>query len=281
MNFVSLKSYAKINLSLRVLKKLKKIHKIETLICFINLYDEIHIKQSDHKKHEVIFNGEFSKKIPKKNTVTKLLEILDNKKLLKNKKYLIKIKKNIPQKSGLGGGSINASTILNYLIKINQFNVNLKQKYQICKKIGSDVLFGLDIKTSLLNSKNKLIKSNKKVRSNLILIKPKFGCSTKEIYRDIKFYSKSNFQNNNKNSLKISNLMRLQNDLEPIAFKQYPILINIKKKLLKLPGIKFARMTGSGSTLIGFFNNKKDALSGLRKMKKTYNNYWCILSKTI
>ena len=48
MNFVSLKSYAKINLSLRVLKKLKKIHKIETLICFINLYDEIHIKQSDN-----------------------------------------------------------------------------------------------------------------------------------------------------------------------------------------------------------------------------------------
>ena len=123
MNFVSLKSYAKINLSLRVLKKLKKIHKIETLICFINLYDEIHIKQSDHKKHEVIFNGEFSKKIPRKNTVTKLLEILDNKKLLKNKKYLIKIKKNIPQKSGLGGGSINASTILNYLIKINQLNI--------------------------------------------------------------------------------------------------------------------------------------------------------------
>ena len=104
MNFVSLKSYAKVNLSLRVLKKLKKIHKIETLICFINLYDEIYIKQSDHKKHEVIFNGEFSKKIPKKNTVTKLLEILDNKKLLKNKKYFIKIKKNIPQKSGLGGG---------------------------------------------------------------------------------------------------------------------------------------------------------------------------------
>ena len=93
MNFVSLKSYAKINLSLRVLRKLKKIHQIETLICFINHYDEILIKQSDNKKHEVIFNGKFSKKIPRKNTVTKLLEILDNKKLLKNKKkYTSKIR---------------------------------------------------------------------------------------------------------------------------------------------------------------------------------------------
>jgi len=281
MNFVSLKSYAKINLSLRVLRKLKKIHQIETLICFINHYDEILIKQSDHKKHEVIFNGKFSKKIPRKNTVTKLLEILDNKKLLKNKKYLIKIKKNIPQKSGLGGGSINASTIFNYLIKINQLKINLNQKYQICNKIGSDVLFGLDRKISLLNSKNKLIKSNKKFRSNLIVIKPNFGCSTKQIYKEVKFYSKSNFKNFNKNSLKISSLIRLQNDLEAIVFKQYPILMSIKKNLLKLPGIKFARMTGSGSTLIGFFNNKKNALNGMRKMKKTYNNYWCILSKTI
>lgn len=281
MNFVSLKSYAKINLSLRVLRKLKKIHQIETLICFINHYDEILIKQSDNKKHEVIFNGKFSKKIPRKNTVTKLLEILDNKKLLKNKKYLIKIKKNIPQKSGLGGGSINASTIFNYLIKINQLKINLNQKYQICNKIGSDVLFGLDRKISLLNSKNKLIKSNKKFRSNLIVIKPNFGCSTKQIYKEVKFYSKSNFKNFNKNSLKISSLIRLQNDLEAIVFKQYPILMSIKKNLLKLPGIKFVRMTGSGSTLIGFFNNKKNALNGMRKMKKTYNNYWCILSKTI
>ena len=281
MNFVSLKSYAKINLSLRVLRKLKKIHQIETLICFINHYDEILIKQSDHKKHEVIFNGKFSKEIPRKNTVTKLLEILDNKKLLKNKKYLIKIKKNIPQKSGLGGGSINASTIFNYLIKINQLKINLNQKYQICNKIGSDVIFGLDRKISLLNSKNKLIKSNKKFRSNLIVIKPNFGCSTKQIYKEVKFYSKSNFKNFNKNSLKISNLTRLQNDLEAIVFKQYPILMSVKKNLLKLPGIKFVRMTGSGSTLIGFFNNKKNALNGMRKMKKTYNNYWCILSKTI
>ena len=281
MNFVSLKSYAKINLSLRVLRKLKKIHQIETLICFINHYDKILIKQSDHKKHEVIFNGKFSKEIPRKNTVTKLLEILDNKKLLKNKKYLIKIKKNIPQKSGLGGGSINASTIFNYLIKINQLKINLNQKYQICNKIGSDVIFGLDRKISLLNSKNKLIKSNKKFRSNLIVIKPNFGCSTKQIYKEVKFYSKSNFKNFNKNSLKISSLIRLQNDLEAIVFKQYPILMSIKKNLLKLPGIKFARMTGSGSTLIGFFNNKKNALNGMRKMKKTYNNYWCILSKTI
>ena len=42
-----IKSYAKINLSLSVLKKLKsKFHKIESLICFVDLYDEIYLNKT-------------------------------------------------------------------------------------------------------------------------------------------------------------------------------------------------------------------------------------------
>ena len=281
MKFKRLKSHAKINLSLKVLKKKKKIHQIQTLLCFINLHDEIHIKETNLKKHLVFFQGKFSKKIPQKNTVTKLLKILDKKKLLKNKKYLIKIKKNIPQKSGLGGGSINAATIFNYIIKKNKIKINLKQKNAICKNIGSDVIFGLDKRLSLLNSRNKLIRSNKKIKFDLILIKPNFGCSTALIYKKVKLYSKPNMSSIDNSYLKISKLINFQNDLENLAFKQYPILRGIKKNLLNLPGINFARMSGSGSSLIGFFNKKKNAVNGIKKLKKIYSNYWCILSKTI
>ena len=35
-------------------------------------------------------------------------------KLLKDRKFKIRIKKNIPQKAGLGGGSMNAANILKY-----------------------------------------------------------------------------------------------------------------------------------------------------------------------
>ena len=42
MNFFKIKAYAKINLSLNIIKKLpSKNHKIESLISFIKLYDEI------------------------------------------------------------------------------------------------------------------------------------------------------------------------------------------------------------------------------------------------
>ena len=98
MNFNFIKSYAKINLLLSVVGKIKfGLHKIESLVTFLNLYDEIHIKKINGKKHKIIFYGKFSKNISKNNTISNLLKILDQQKLLKTQKFFIKIKKNITQ----------------------------------------------------------------------------------------------------------------------------------------------------------------------------------------
>ena len=114
----TIKSYAKINLSLGVLGKIKKnFHRIESLVSFIDLNDQIKIRKINQANHKIIFSGKFSKKISKKNTVRMLLNILDKKKIINNQKYIIKIKKNIPSKAGLGGGSMNASALLDYFLK--------------------------------------------------------------------------------------------------------------------------------------------------------------------
>ena len=115
MNFNKIKSYAKINLALNIISKSKDLHKIESLVAFIDLYDLIKIKKIKSKNHKIKFYGKFSKNINSNNTVSKLLRILDEKNLI-NQKFYIKIKKNIPQKSGLGGGSMNAANVLRYLI---------------------------------------------------------------------------------------------------------------------------------------------------------------------
>jgi len=132
MKFNVIKSYAKINLSLGVTKRLKSgYHTIESLVSFINLHDEVKIKKINNKNHKIRFLGKFSEGIKDSNTVSKLLKILDEKKLLKNQKYFIKIKKNIPQKSGLGGGSMNASAIIKFLINLITFNNHKKKIYQM------------------------------------------------------------------------------------------------------------------------------------------------------
>ena len=87
---IKLYSNAKINLALRVTGKHSKLHKIESIVKFINLHDLITIKKINSKKHKISFYGNFSKNINKNNTVEKLFKILDEQKLLNKKNFKLK-----------------------------------------------------------------------------------------------------------------------------------------------------------------------------------------------
>ena len=80
---MKLKSYSKINLSLRVLNKLKNgMHNIETNSTLVKLSDEIDIKKD--KKDKILFTGKFKDQINlKKNTVKDTLRLLKKIRLLK------------------------------------------------------------------------------------------------------------------------------------------------------------------------------------------------------
>ena len=63
MKFSKVKSYAKVNLSLNVAKKLpSKFHKIESLVSFINLHDLINLRPIQSNNHKVYFKGEICKR---------------------------------------------------------------------------------------------------------------------------------------------------------------------------------------------------------------------------
>ena len=123
MNSFKIKSHAKINLALNVTGKTSKLHKIESIVSFIDLHDLIYLKKINNKDHKISFKGKFSKNIHKINTITKLLKLLDEKKLLGSKKFDIKIIKNIPQKAGMGGGSMNAAALINFFIEKKIFKI--------------------------------------------------------------------------------------------------------------------------------------------------------------
>ena len=76
MKTYELKSFAKINLALHVTGKLTNLHKIESVIKFIDLHDTISINEISKNKHNVSFIGKFSKNKKKFNTLKKLFEIL-------------------------------------------------------------------------------------------------------------------------------------------------------------------------------------------------------------
>ncbi len=281
MNYSKIKSYAKVNLALNVTGKNSGLHKVESIVGFVSLYDVILIKKIQSKKHIISFNGKYSKNIFKKNTISKLLKVLEKEKLLRGHKFEIKVNKYIPSKSGLGGGSMNAANILKYLIKKNFINPSKRQLSLICKSIGSDVALGLNSTFTILKSNNKIKEFKKCKKFYVLIIKPSFGCSTKEIYSGVKKFSKPKFNKPSKKMFSFDNLKKLNNSLETISLSKFPKLKKIKHFLEKSSKKSFVRMTGSGSAIVAYFESKKLRDDVKKKFSRKYKNCWCKVAKTI
>ena len=276
-----LKSYAKINLALNVTGKRNSMHKIESIISFIDLHDLISIQNIKSNNHKISFYGKFSKNIKRENTVQKLLDLLDRSNLLKNKKFKISIKKNIPQEAGLGGGSMNAAAILNFFIKKKIIKLTKIKIEKLCNSIGSDVILGINFSSSILKSNNQIKKFTKCPKYNTLLVKPNFGCSTKKIYSGVRKFTKPILNYPKKQMFSSNYLIQQVNALEKIAFLKYPRLKNIKLFLKNLNSPLFVRMTGSGSAICAYYQYSKDCKLAKIQFKRKFKNYWCNVSKTI
>jgi len=281
MNSFKIKSHAKINLALNVIGKTLKLYKIESIISFIDLHDSIYLKRINNKDHKIYFKGKFSKNISKINTVTKLLKLLDQKKLLDNKKFEIKIIKNIPQEAGMGGGSMNAAALIDFFIKKKIIKIKKNELIKLTRLIGSDVILGIKPTNTILFSNSKIKKYNKKIKIHTLVVKPNFGCSTKYIYSKVRKFTKSQFNSPKQSMFKIDYLKSLNNDLEKIAFNKNPKLKEIKSFLSTIPNNLFVRMSGSGSSIVAYFHSKRACVNAYSQFKGKFNSHWCIISKTI
>jgi len=282
-----IKSYCKINLSLRVIKKLNTgYHNIISLITFAELHDVISISVIKKSKDKISFFGRFKKGINKKsNTITKVLNLLRNNRLLNNKTFKINIRKNIPHSSGLGGGSSNAADLLNYLNSKMKLKLSKNKIKKLAAQVGFDVPINLERKNTLLTGKgSKILRINKKFNLNLLIVYPNLICSTKKIYQKNKTISLLRPQNSFyiKNNKKLIDFLKNEdNDLEKTVIRIYPKVKKIIAFIKSQKGCYFSRITGSGSACIGIFSNTRNIKRAQRLIKSKYPKYWCAVSKTI
>jgi len=284
---IKIKSYCKINLSLKVLKKLNNgYHNIISLITFCDLHDVISISRIRNSKDEISFSGKFKKGINKKsNTITKVLNLLRNTKLLKNQAFKITVQKNIPHGSGLGGGSSNAAYLLNYFNSKMRFKLSQNKIKKLAGQIGFDVPINLEKKNAFLTGKKgKILRLNQKFKLNLLVVYPNLVCSTKKIYERNRKMNLSKLQPlfHIKNNKKLINFLKKENnDLEKTVIKIYPKVKKIIDYIKSQKGCYFSRITGSGSACIGIFSNMRYAIYAQKLIKLKYPKYWCAVSKTI
>ena len=287
MKNFKIKSYCKINLSLKVLKKLKNgYHNIMSLITFCDLHDIISISKIRSSKDKISFSGKFKKGIDKeKNTATKVLSLLRKNQMVENQAFKINIQKNIPHGSGLGGGSSNAADLLNYFNSKMRLKLDKKKIKKLASKIGFDVPISLERRnTFLTGKKDEIIRFNQKFKLNLLIVYPGLICSTKKIYkknRKISLLKPQSFFYLKNNKKLINFLKNEHNDLEKVVTKVYPKINEIINYIKSQKGCYFSRITGSGSACIGIFSNMKNAIYAQKLVKLKYPKYWCVVSKTI
>ena len=287
MKNFKIKSYCKINLSLRILKKLNDdYHNITSLITFCGLHDIMSISKIRNLKDKISFSGKFKGGIDNKsNTITKVLNLLRKNNLLENQSFKINIKKNIPHGSGLGGGSANAASLLNYLNKKMKLKLNKNKVIKLAEQIGFDVPINLEKRnTFLTGKKGKILRLNKKFKLNLLIVYPNLICSTKKIYKKNAKKSLMKPQSffNEKNNKKLINFLKNENnDLEKTVIKIYPKIKKIIDCIKSQKGCYFSRITGSGSACIGIFSNTRNAIYAQKAIRSKYPKYWCVVSKTI
>tara|TARA_B100000575_G_scaffold290715_1_gene294951 strand:- start:778 stop:1614 length:837 start_codon:yes stop_codon:yes gene_type:complete len=276
-----IKSYAKINLALKVNSKSNNgLHEIQSFYCLIDLFDIIQIIKIKGKKDKIRFKGPFAKLIKKKNnTIYRLLEKLRNLQII-SCYYSVTVTKNIPVFGGLGGGTSNAAFLLKSLLK-NKVNSNLL--FELKNQIGSDLILFFREQGFLKNLKT-VIKFKKKQKFFFLLIYPKIASSTKEIYSKVKkFSNKQHFNMNlSKSKSKFLNyLCKNRNDLQFIVEKKYPFIKKLLLDIKSQKGCHFSRMSGSGSVCYGLFRDQILAKKALNKLKKNYPKFWFSLAKTV
>lgn len=268
MNRYTIFPNAKINLGLNVYKKDESgYHELDTIMLPIDLKDELDILIFERIGNLKIVCSDENIPIDEKNILYKTYKLFFKKIKKENLEINVNLKKNIPSEAGLGGGSSDAAFFLKVLNEYYDDYFNMEDLKKIAFEIGSDVPFFLENKASRIFGKGEKINIlESRVETNLILLKPNFGISTKlayETFDELKEVKYSNLKEIEKGILTNDiNLIEknVENCLEQAV--QNNENIRILKSSLKaiLPNKKFF-MTGSGSVFFAFISeNEKDFL---------------------
>ena len=280
MQEISTFAPSKINLFLDVLSKRQDgYHEIQSLMAKIALGDDLKIavEEAPQTKIELKVRGPFAKglKEDKTNLVYKaaaaFFEHFDIKAHCQ-----IRLEKNIPLASGLGGGSSDAAATLLALCALFKIELNSKRKKDLIKlaaKLGADIPFFLSDDTFMLaggiGEKLTPVKNNLKDDIFIVIANPNLPSPTKEAYDGLKLTKvNKGLTNNSKIDKLVSEIEKgcslkklsplIYNKLESSVFLYLKEVQELKEKLQDF-GASAALMSGSGASVFALLGDHAKA----------------------
>lgn len=282
MNSITLKSRAKINLSIDVLgKRQDGYHLVEMIMQTIDLYDLIEINEKDNDQITI---KSTSDEIPLdcNNLVYKAANLI-KKTFNINKGVEIHIKKNIPVAAGMAGGSSNAAAALVGLNKLWNLNLSNQQLEKIGLKLGADVPFCINGGAVLASGIGEELTPIKGLTKDVCILvcKPDLFVSTKEVYECIDSKDIDKRPNNKflieclKNEDTRQLAENMFNALEGVTMDKHPVIQQIKDIMTNNRALG-AMMSGSGPTVFGLYENREDAVKCKAILEKQFKQTFVV-----
>lgn len=277
------RAYAKINISLDVIGKREDgYHLLQMIMQQIDLYDNISVEKANNGI--LLKTNRSYLPVDKNNLAYKAAELFMDKYNI-NSGLTIEIEKNIPVSAGLAGGSTDAAAILIILNKLFEINAPQEELMELSLELGADVPFCIKGGTALCENIGEVITPLKPFKNHLlVLVKPPFGVSTKEVYKGLKIDKIHRHPDTRGLIEAVENqdlkfvALNMRNLLENVTLRKHNKIRTIKKQLLDKGAIG-AMMSGSGPSVFGFFDDILTAQKCYDAMKKEYKEVF--LTRTI
>lgn len=275
MDKILIKAYAKINLTLNVLRRLENgYHELEMIMQSVGLHDTVEVEKNDSGNIRVFTD---SSKVPlgQDNTAYRAAEGIIEKYGLKSG-VDIHIKKRIPVAAGLAGGSADAAAVIKAMRELFLPSVPVEKFQKFASAIGKDVPFCLKNGTAFaFGLGDKLVYIKDCPLFYTVIAKPDIDVSTGAVYNALKIEdikkrpdTKAMLQAIDTSDAKaVSD--NVLNVLETVTAVKYPVICRLKEFMINNSALASA-MSGSGPSVFGLFDSEQKAQFVCESIKKEF-----------
>lgn len=268
---IVLRSPAKINWLLRVPGRREDgFHEIETLFQTISVEDLITCTPADTFR---LSCSDPTVPVDSSNLVARAISLLQDAGAV-IPSFAVHIEKSIPSGGGLGGGSSNAASILREFRDRFAPDIDQGPLRRMALQLGSDVPFFLEGGTAYAIGRGEhLTTLPPVVATRLLVVLPEEKVSTAEAYA---LLDRDRVPDNPYLGIEQASRLieggpfehpdHLVNDFEEVIFERLPRLRTIRERLLQ-EGAGWARMSGSGSTIVGAFRDEESRQRASRALR--------------
>jgi 4-diphosphocytidyl-2-C-methyl-D-erythritol kinase len=183
----------------------------------------------------------------------------------------LSLEKNLPVASGIGGGSADAAAALRLLCNLWNIYKDNPQVVNIAQNLGADVPACLASETLYGDGKGDALTSVSVPNLSgtpLLLVNPGVALSTAQVF--------ASWDGVDRGALDREQPFAGRNDLTAAAVALVPAIGIVLDLLKGLPGVKLARMSGSGATCFALFESFAARDSAAQMITQAMPKAWCL-----